>query len=151
MLDKKIKKKDAESKFQIQKIYIKSVSFKSPHSPYIFKEKWNPKISCDLNTVCNNLENDLFNVILQVFIEVKIELKTIFQCKIHQAGIFYICGMSKEKLTHCLGAYCPTILFPYARESVSNLTIKAGFPQLNLEPINFDLAFSKANLQKKSE
>jgi preprotein translocase subunit SecB len=150
MLEKKIKK-DVDVKFQIQKIYTQEISFKSPNSPHIFKEKWNPKISCDLNTICNTLENNLFNVILQVFIKVKIELKLVFKCKTHQSGIFYIKGMSKKKLTHCLGAYCPSILFPYARESIANLTLKGGFPQLNLEPINFDVAFNQANLKENME
>ncbi|CAL4318015.1 protein-export chaperone SecB [Buchnera aphidicola] len=144
MSEEKQKEKKSEIQFQIQKIYTKNVSFKSPNSPYIFKEQWSPNISCDLNNICSKLEDHVFHVILKVSVKVTLQSKLIFKCKVHQSGIFYIQGMPEEELTRCLGAYCPNILFPYARECISNLTVKSGFPQLNLEPVNFDVALKKS-------
>ncbi|MCW5197384.1 protein-export chaperone SecB [Buchnera aphidicola] len=149
MLEEKIKKESKIRKFHIQKIYIKDVSFESPYAPKIFKKTWNPKISCDLNTISDKLEENLFEVVLRVTVKVNIERKLVFLCEVNQAGIFYIQGIKKIELPHCLNAYCPSILFPYVRENISSLTSKGGFPQLNLEPVNFDLAFSK--IQSKND
>ncbi|NIH16765.1 MAG: protein-export chaperone SecB [Buchnera aphidicola (Periphyllus lyropictus)] len=148
MLEKKIKKLKGETKFQIQKIYVKNISFESPYSPSIFKEPWKPKISCDFHTICNDLEKNLFEVTLKITVKVNVELKSIFSCQVYQSGIFYIKKVMEKELPHFLGVYCPNILFPYARECISNLTSKGGFPSLNLDPINFDLAFYQANLKK---
>ncbi|CAL4318034.1 Protein-export protein SecB [Buchnera aphidicola (Periphyllus testudinaceus)] len=148
MFGKKIKKKDDTVIFQIQKIYIKDVSFESPHSPNIFKETWNPKISCDLNNIFNKLKEFLFEVTLRVIVKVHINFKLVFLCEVHQSGIFYIKGLSDKKLLYCLGVYCPDILFPYVRECVSSLTSRGGFPNLNLDPVNFDTIFKKNNENK---
>ncbi|NIG99161.1 MAG: protein-export chaperone SecB [Buchnera aphidicola (Periphyllus acericola)] len=147
MLDKNDKEKEIKKKevFKIQKIYIKDLSFESPNSPNIFKENWNPKISCDLNNVFNKLEDFLFDITLRVIVKVYIDFKLVFLCEVHQSGIFYVKGFSKKKLLYCLNVYCPNILFPYIRECVSNLTSRGGFPQLNLEPVNFDSIFLKEN------
>lgn len=148
MLEEKIQTGEKLRKFNIEKIYTKNISFESPYTPQIFKEKWEPKISCDLNTICDKLEGDLFEVILKVIVKVNIQRKLVFLCEVHQAGIFYIKNIKKVELPHCLNVYCPSILFPYIRENVSNLTSKGGFPQLNLEPINFDLAFNQIESKK---
>ncbi|CAL4318183.1 Protein-export protein SecB [Buchnera aphidicola (Chaitophorus populicola)] len=148
MLEEKKQTEKKIKKFQIQKIYTKDISFESPYTPQIFKEKWDPKISCDLNTTCDKLNDDLFEVILRVTVKVNIQRKLVFLCEVNQAGIFYIKGIKKIELPHCLNVYCPSILFPYIRENVSNLTSKGGFPQLNLEPINFDLAFNQTISKK---
>ncbi|CAL4318125.1 Protein-export protein SecB [Buchnera aphidicola (Chaitophorus sp. 3695)] len=148
MLEEKIQTEEKIKKFHIQKIYTKDISFESPYTPKIFKEKWDPKISCDLNTICDQLEGDLFEVILRVTVKVNIKRKLVFLCEVHQAGIFYIQGIKKKELSHCLNVYCPSILFPYVRENISNLTSKGGFPQLNLEPVNFDLAFNQIKSKK---
>ncbi|WP_343183583.1 protein-export chaperone SecB [Buchnera aphidicola] len=148
MLNKKNNITNDKVTFQIHKIYVKDLSFESPNSPNIFKENWNPKISCDLNNIFDKLEKNLFDVTLRVIVKVHINLKLIFLCEVHQSGIFYIQGMSKKKLLYCLGVYCPNILFPYSRECISNLTSKGGFPQLNLEPVNFDSMFNENNIKK---
>ncbi len=50
------------------------------------------------------------------------------------------CELGDEK-DHCLGAYCPNILFPYARECITSQVSRGTFPQLNLAPVNFDALF----------
>ncbi|AWH90706.1 protein-export chaperone SecB [Buchnera aphidicola (Melanaphis sacchari)] len=143
-MDKNQKKKF----FEIQRIYIKDVSFEAPKTPNIFHKEWNPIIKFDLNSIAHQLEKNVFEVILQVKVIVKNKKELFFLCDVYQAGIFFILNLKKDELKHCLGAYCPNILFPYARTCISTLVSYGSFPQLNLAPINFDDIFYK-NLKDK--
>lgn len=146
MSEEKIK----QQHFEIQRIYIKDVSFEAPNTPSIFYKNWTPKIEFNLNIISNSIQENIFEVILQVRVTVKIKEDVVFLCDVHQAGIFFIVNLKKDKLKHCLYSYCPNILFPYARECISSLVSNASFPQLNLAPINFDAIYYKnINFQKK--
>jgi len=132
-----------EKQFSIQKIYTKDMSFETPNSPKIFTEKWEPMVDFNLGSNVQPLENGLYEVALTVTITVKSEDKTAYLVEINQAGIFTLIGFSDEELSPMLGSFCPNILFPYAREAVSDLVAKGGFPQLILAPVNFDALYAQ--------
>lgn len=132
-----------EMKFQIQRIYTKDVSFEAPKAPQIFQTEWEPEVKLDLDTASSQLDNEIYEVVLRVTVTVTVGIETAFLCEIHQAGIFTIRGIEGTQMAHCLGAYCPNILFPYARECITSLISRGSFPQLNLAPVNFDALFMK--------
>jgi preprotein translocase subunit SecB len=130
-----------EKQFIIQKVYIKDVSFETPNSPVIFTQQWEPKVEFNLASNAQSLENGLFEVGLTVTVTIKLEDKTAYLAELTQAGVFTITGFGEEELRPMIGSYCPTILFPFAREAVSDLVIKGGFPPLLLAPVNFDALY----------
>lgn len=139
-----------QQQFMIQKIYCKDISFETPNSPVIFTKEGQPELKVDLNTQVNNLAEGLYEVILQVTATTEIEDKTAFLAEVHQAGIFNITGFEGQHLDGMLGSYCPNILFPYARETISDLVTRGGFPQLVLQPVNFDAIYAQ-HLQEKQK
>ncbi len=132
-----------EKKFSIQKIYTKDVSFETPNSPQIFTEKWEPTVDFNLGTNVEPLENALFEVTLSVTVTVKCKDTTAYLVEVTQSGIFSLDGFSDEEMGPMVGSFCPNILFPYAREVVSDIVAKGGFPQLLLAPVNFDALYSQ--------
>jgi preprotein translocase subunit SecB len=131
----------AERQFTLQKIYVKDVSFETPHSPEVFTLKWEPKVEFNLASNAKQLQEGLFEVSLTVTLTVKVEDKTAYLVEICQAGIFSAAGFTDQEFGHLLGSYCPNVLFPYAREAVSDLVIKGGFPPMLLAPVNFDALY----------
>ncbi len=127
----------------IQRIYVKDISFEAPNLPHIFKQEWKPKLSFDLNTETTQLEGDLYEICLNISVETTLEESndTAFICEVKQAGIFAISGLDDMQMTHCLTSQCPSILYPYAREIIASLVNRGTFPALNLNPINFDALF----------
>ncbi len=132
-----------EQQFIIQRIYVKDVSFEAPNSPGIFTQEWNPDTNLDLNTKVNTLANDNYEVELFITITVKSDDKTAFLVEVKQAGVFFIQGYGQEQINHLLAAYCPNILFPYAREVIAGMVSKGSFPELHLSPINFDALYAR--------
>ncbi|WP_158380081.1 protein-export chaperone SecB [Candidatus Williamhamiltonella defendens] len=126
---------------QIYRIYTKDISFEVPSAPAIFQKEGIPDIKLDLDTSSNLLAKNTHEVVLRITLTSTTEGQTAFLCEVQQAGIFFIKNIENMQLKHCLGAYCPNILFPYARECISNLVAKGSFPHLHLEPINFDIIF----------
>ncbi len=142
-----------ERQFALQKIYVKDVSFETPHSPEIFTLKWEPKVEFNLASKAQQLQEGLFEVGLTVTLTVKVEDKTAYLIEICQAGIFSLQGFSEQEYGHLLGSYCPNVLFPYAREAVSDLVVKGGFPPMLLAPVNFDALYMQhvQQLQQQAE
>ncbi|VAX77146.1 Protein-export protein SecB [Serratia symbiotica] len=130
-----------ELSFQIRRIYIKDISFEAPKSPQIFQLEWQPEVKLDLETASSHLAEEIYEVVLRVTITATLEKETAFLCEVQQAGIFFIAGIKGSQLTHCLGAYCPNILFPYVRECITSLVVRGTFSQINLAPVNFDALF----------
>ncbi|CAL4318098.1 protein-export chaperone SecB [Buchnera aphidicola] len=124
--------------FNLKKVYIKDISFEAPNTPKIYNEKWNPKTLYNVNIINNDVEDNLFEIILQISLKVIINSKLVFLCEVHQAGLFFCKNIPQHKMLFFLRVQFPHILFPYARECVSNLICRSGFPQLNLDPINFE-------------
>jgi preprotein translocase subunit SecB len=132
-----------EKQFSIQKIYTKDLSFETPSSPKIFTEKWEPTVDLNLSSQIQALESSLFEVALTITITVKSIDTIAYLVEVSQAGIFTLSGFTEEEMGPMLGSFCPNILFPYAREAVSDLVAKGGFPQLLLAPVNFDALYAQ--------
>jgi preprotein translocase subunit SecB len=138
------------AQFSVQRIYTKDISFETPNSPNIFQKEWKPEVKLDIDTRTNELETNLFEVVLSVTVTATLGEETAFLCEVQQAGIFAIGEMPDQNKAHTLGSFCPNMLFPYARETVSNLVNRGTFPPLNLAPVNFDAIFA-AYMQKRAE
>jgi len=146
-------KPNSESKqlFEIQRVYVKDMSLESSDSPKIFREEWKPDIHIDLNIEHNNLNDDHYEVVLRVTATVKNQSKSVLILEVKQAAIFRINGFKKDQMDHMLKSYCPTILFPYAREVLSDMSVRATFPPINLTPINFDAIYMQQKEAKKEK
>jgi len=129
--------------FAIRKIYVKDLSFEAPGAPEIFTEQWTPDVDLQLNTTARQVGEHDYEVSLTVTATVKVAETTAFLAEAVQAGIFTIGGVADEQLGAMLGAYCPNVLFPYAREVISDVSVRGGFPQLVLAPVNFDALFQQ--------
>lgn len=140
-----------KQEFAIQRIYLKDLSFEAPGMPDIFRAEWNPKAGIDLDSSWKKLEEDLYEVVLRVTASVKLEEKNAFLIEVQYAGIFTIKNFSDEQLGHMTGSFCPNILFPYAREIISDTANRASFPPLYLAPVNFDLLYQQHLAKKKTE
>ncbi|MCZ6526653.1 MAG: protein-export chaperone SecB [Gammaproteobacteria bacterium] len=138
-----------QGQFGMQKIYIKDISFETPHSPQIFKEQWNPAVNMEITNNAKVIEDDMYEVVLAVTVTVRSEEKIVYLVEIHQAGIFHILGFPGEILNRMLATVCPNILFPFAREVVADLIMRGGFPQLLLAPVNFDALYQQQQQQQQ--
>ena len=137
-----------QQQFAIQKVYLKDCSLETPATPQVFREAWKPEARVELNTRQENLDEDLYEVVVTVTVTAQKDDKTIYLCEVHQAGVFTVAGFEGATLEQLLGAYCPGVLFPYAREAVSDLTTKAGFPPMTLSPVNFDALYARRRQQE---
>src|SRR5690554_4503122 len=138
--------------FQIQRVYTKDVSFEAPNVPDIFRKEWTPELSLDLNVKNSKIEDGVYEVVLQITATNKVGDDVAFLADVHQAGIFSIAESLQEgQRAQLLGAFCPNILFPYARECLSNLVSRATFPRLNVAPVNFDAVFAQHVQQQQQQ
>lgn len=140
----------AAPQFNIQRIYVKDISFESPNAPTIFTKEWKPEVKLDLDTATNKVDENLYEVVLSVTVTASIGEETGFLCEVQQAGLFAIGEMPEQNKAHMLGSFCPNTLFPYAREAISNLVNRGTFPPMNLAPVNFDAIFA-AYMQKRAQ
>ena len=113
--------KPVEQQFALQKIYLKDVSFETPYSPQVFMEKWEPSVNVEIQSAGKTLSEDVHEVVLTVTITAKVGENTAYLAEVHQAGVFTVSGFNDAERGHMLGSFCPNILFPYAREAVSDL------------------------------
>lgn len=128
----------------LQKIYIKDVSFETPNSPQIFTKEWQPEVNIDLSTNGQAINENLYESVLSITVTAKSGDETAFLAEVHQAGIFEISGFPEDQLAPILGVFCPTTLFPYVREAIGELVTKGGFPQLLLAPVNFEAMYAQS-------
>lgn len=138
---------EQQGQFGIQKIYVKDLSFETPHSPQIFQEDWNPRVNMDIANSATQVSDELHEVILSVTVTVSFEEKTVYLVEVQQAGIFHITGFPDEILGRMLATVCTNILFPFAREFVADLVMRGGFPQLLLAPVNFEALYLQQQQQ----
>ncbi|MEH6486001.1 MULTISPECIES: protein-export chaperone SecB [Pseudomonas] len=129
--------------FSLQRIYVRDLSFEAPKSPEIFRQEWTPSVEMDLNTRQKSLDGDFHEVVLTLSVTVKNGEEVAFIAEIQQAGIFLIKGLDAASMSHTLGAFCPNILFPYARETLDSLVVRGSFPALMLAPVNFDALYAQ--------
>jgi len=141
---------NTETQFAVQRIYTKDLSFESPKSPQIFQSKWEPAVELSLNTKQNDLGGNFHEVVLSLSVTVKTGDDVAFIAEVQQAGIFLIQGLDEAGMHHTLAAFCPSILFPYAREALDNLVVRGSFPALMLAPVNFDALYAQ-EMQRRQQ
>ena len=142
---------EEEQKFEIQKIFLRDVSFESPHSPEIFREQWKPKTDIQIGAQNSTISEDLYEVTLSVTVTARQEDRTAFLVELKQSGVFLIKNFPQQQLNQLLGSYCPHSLFPFAREAVSDLIGKGGFPPMLLSPVNFDALYAQQLAKLKEQ
>lgn len=138
------------AQFNIQKVYLKDVSFEAPGAPAIFNEQGSPQLQLNLNQAVTNLAEGVFEVVLGLTLTCTVGEKTAYLAEVKQAGIFSLAGFEPQALDAMLGTYCPNVLFPYARQTISDLIQGGGFPPFFLQPINFEAIYAD-NLRRRME
>jgi preprotein translocase subunit SecB len=137
---------------QPQKIYLKDVSFESPHSPEIFTHGWKPNLEIEIDSHAQQIAEDTFDVVLKITGTVTVEASTAFLIEVQQAGIFTLKGFEPDMLKRLQHVFCLATLYPYASAALSDLVSKGGFPSLMLPPMNFSAIYDqRMNQQKQSK
>ncbi|WP_110669545.1 protein-export chaperone SecB [Salinicola halophilus] len=131
--------------FSLQRVYVKDISFESPNAPSVFQQPFKPKVSLDLDTTSEPVGENLYEVVVKVTAQVSNneDDTTAFLAEVEQAGLFRISGIVGDQLDHTLGAFCPNVLFPYARECIDSLVGRGSFPPLMLAPVNFEAMYAQ--------
>ena len=129
---------DQQPVFSIEKIYVKDLSLEVPNAPQVFMSNDAPQLEVQLSQAVQSMDGALFEVTLKVTVTAKAGDKTVFLVEVAQAGIFQIRNVPQAELDPILGTVCPNVLFPYARETVSDTVNRAGFPPVLLAPVNFE-------------
>ena len=131
--------------FNIEKLYVKDLSLEIPHAPGIFLERENPQIDLQLHSQVTSIEEGMFEVSVTVTVTAKLASKdkVMFLIEVKQAGVFQIRNFPQEELEPMLGVACPNILYPYLREVVSDVAVRAGFAPVLLSPLNFDVLYQQ--------
>ena len=133
--------------FNIEKLYVKDISLEIPHAPQIFLQRENPQIDVQLHTQANSFEKGVFEVVVAGTVTAKIADKVMFLIEVKQAGVFQISNIPGNEIEQILAVMCPNILFPYLREAVSDVSVRAGFASVLLNPINFEALYQQQKHQ----
>ena len=134
--------------FSIEKIYVKDASLEIPNAPSIFLERESPQIEVQLSTAGGLVSEGIYDATVTVTVTAKLGERTLFLVEVTQGGVFQIRNVPETELPPILGIACPNILFPYLRESVSDLTVRAGFPPVLLNPVNFEVLFAQQQVSR---
>ncbi len=143
MQENKTEQNSNNPHFEIQRVYVKDLSFEAPNTPHTFVEEWKPEVQLNLETKSNRVQDNLHEVVLSVTATVSTNKKPAFVVEVHMAGVFLMTNIPNDQIRQMLGSFCPNILFPYAREVISDVVVRGGFPQLILAPVNFDALYAQ--------
>lgn len=138
----------AQPVFNMDKIYVKDLSLEIPHAPQIFLERENPQIEVQLHTSAEHVDEGVFEVNVTATVTAKLAEKVMFLIEAKQAGIFTLRNLPEAEMEPVLAVMCPNILFPYLREVVSDVSVRAGFAPVMLNPINFDVLYQQQKQQQ---
>ena len=127
--------------FSIEKVYVKDLSLEIPNAPQVFLEREAPQVDIQLHHNSTSVEEGVYQTILTVTVTAKVAERTLFLVEVAQAGIFVLRNIPANDINMVLGVACPNILFPYAREVVSDVVVRAGFPPVVLNPVNFEALY----------
>ena len=128
----------------LQNIYVKDASFEAPAGPNIQATEWNPQFNLNMNTTASTMAETVHEVVLTITLEAKVADKVAYLVEVKQGGLFLIRGYTEDDTRRVVGAFCPGVLFPYARQAVSDLILRGGFPPFLLPPVNFDALFQQS-------
>ena len=137
--------------FSIEKIYIKDLSLENPGSPQSFQQSETPQVEVGLRTRGEQVDKDVYEVVLTLTVTARAGDKTVFLVEVSQAGVFGIRGIAPDQAQPIIAVHCPTVLFPYAREAVADCTMRAGFPPVQLAPINFEVLYQQQLSQLQAQ
>jgi len=140
-----------DAQFLVQKVYVKDISFETPSSPEIFKMEWRPEVDMSMNNRATPIGDDHYDVVLTVTLTVKVGDKVAYLVEVNQAGIFMIRNLPPEVIDRMLAIVCANILFPFVRETVSDVVTRGGFPQLLLAPVNFDALYEQQKAEDEAQ
>lgn len=135
--------------FNIEKLYIKDLSLEVPHAPSIFLERMNPQIDLDMKTEYSAIDEGIYEVIITITLTAKLaeQDKVMFLIEAQQAGIFRLQNIPKQEMETVLDVVCPNILYPYIREVVTDVSVRAGFAPVLLNPVNFEALYQQKKAQ----
>jgi preprotein translocase subunit SecB len=136
--------------FSIEKLYVKDISLEIPNAPQVFLEREAPQVDIQLHHNSQRVDEGIYQTTLTVTVTAKAGEKVMFLVEAGQAGIFQVRNIVGSELDAVLGIACPNILFPYVREVISDLTVRAGFPPVVLSPVNFEAIYQQ-QLQQGSQ
>ena len=136
--------------FAVQKIYVKDISFETPHTPGIFTVDWAPAVNMQLSSEASRINDELIEIVLTVTVTTTLGEKTAYLVEAHIAGIFMFKEFPQHVVEHMAATVCPNILFPFARELVCDLVTRGGFPQLLLSPVNFEALYAQQKRQQNA-
>jgi preprotein translocase subunit SecB len=136
--------------FQIEKIYVKDLSLEIPHAPQVFAEQVQPQIDVRIESGESRFQPDYYEVTLSVTVTARSGERTVFLAEAVQGGIFALRNVPEADIGPLLGIACPTVLFPYLRETISDLITRGGFPPLLLTPISFEQLYLQRMQQQES-
>ncbi|MBW8823071.1 MAG: protein-export chaperone SecB [Xanthomonadales bacterium] len=137
--------------FSIEKIYTRDVSFEAPNAPAVFTEQGQPDLQMNLNQRAGQVAENAYEVVLGVTLTCTLNGKTAYLAEVQQAGVFGLSGFDAAGLDAMLGAHCPGVLYPYARQAISELINGGGFPPFYLQPINFDALYAEGLRQRAAQ
>jgi preprotein translocase subunit SecB len=140
-----------ERQFALRSIYVKDMSFEAPNSPEIFRLEWKPETSLQLDIKIAALTEDTHEITLTVTVTTKVGDQTAYLIEVQQAGIITAQGFGQEELGPLFYIYCPSLLFPYARQAVSDLVFKGGFPHLVLQHVSFDAIYAQKQAEQAAQ
>jgi len=134
---------DSEPTFQIEKIYVKDLSLELPNAPQAFMQPDQPQLEVQIANEATKVADSIFEVTVGVTVTAKVGERTLFLIEAIQAGLFQIANVPEAEMGPLLGIGCPTILYPYARETVSDMVTRAGFPPVLLAPVSFEAIYAQ--------
>jgi len=137
--------------FSIEKVYVKDLSLEIPNAPQVFLEREAPQVDIQLHHNSTGVEDGVYQTTLTVTVTAKVMDKTMFLVEAAQAGIFVVRNLPQQDLDAVLAIACPNILFPYVREVISDVVVRAGFPPVVLAPVNFEAIYAQQQPQKAAE
>ncbi|MCB5190384.1 protein-export chaperone SecB [Methylobacillus arboreus] len=143
MAEEQAAAQEQQPAFGIEKVYVKDLSLEIPNAPQIFTQRETPQVSIELSNATAQLEDGIYEVVVTVTVTSKFGEKTVFLVEVAQAGIFQIRNVPQENIEIILGVTCPNIIFPYARETISDVVTRAGFPPVLLNPVNFEALYAQ--------
>jgi len=139
----------AGAQFSVDRIYVKDVSFESPKAPQVFNEQAQPQLNMNLNQRVTKVGENSFEVVLGITLTCSLaEDNIVYVAEVQQAGIFSLSGFEPQVLDAMLGTHCPNVLYPYARQLISDLIQAGGFPPFLLQPINFESLYAEGLRQR---
>lgn len=151
MADEQPQQSTTDKQLLLQKIYVKDLSFESPKAPQVFQSGGSPQTQLNIRTSNQDVGEGNVEVTLTLTVESKDNEETVFIIEISQSGVFYMQGYTEEERSMLIGSFCPSTLYPFAREAISDIATKGGFPQLLLQPINFDALYAQAVKERGGE